>query len=115
MDLTAAIETYKQKLPVFDNTWHDLAQTCATDRGLNIKSGGNARNFEVSSTLAPYEQDDLLPHLLLAAVLAAEMNASMVTIWDDVSKTVEQPIGSYWRWLAQEARRLSLVTDGQPN
>lgn len=115
IDLPAAIETYKQQLPLFDRTWHDLAQTCATDRGLHIKSGGNARNFEVSGKLEAYEDDDLLPHLLLAAVLAAEMNASMVTIWDDVSKTVGQPIGSYWRWLSQETRRLSLVTDVQPN
>ncbi len=115
VDLSTAIETYKQQLPVFDRTWHDLAQTCDTDRGLHIKSGGKARNFEVSGKLEPYEDTDLLPHLLLAAALAAEMNASMVTIWDDVSKTVGQPIGSYWRWLAQETRRLSLVTDVRPN
>lgn len=115
IDLTTAIETYKQELPLFDRTWHDLAQTCHTDRGLQVKSGGQARNFEISGKLEPYEDDDLLPHLLLAAVLAAEMNASMITIWDGVKETVAQPIGSYWRWLAQEARRLSLVADVQPN
>lgn len=116
LDLIGAIETYKQELPVFDRTWHNLAQTCDTDRGLHIKSGGQARSFEVSGNLEPYEDaEDLLPHLLLAAALAAEMNASMVTIWDEVSKSVGEPIGSYWRWLAQETRRLSIVTDLPPN
>ena len=114
IDLPAAIETYKKELPLFDRTWHDLAQ-CHTDRGLQIQAGGQARNFEVSGNLEPYEGDDLLPHLLLAAVLAAEMNASMITIWDDVKGTIKQPIGSYWRWLAQEARRLSLSADVRPN
>ena len=51
----------------------------------------------------------------IAAVLAAEMNASMITIWDDVKETTVEPIGSYWRWLAQEARRLSLATEIRPN
>jgi hypothetical protein len=115
LDLTAAIETYKQQLPLFDRTWHDLAETCNNDRTLQLQSGGKARNFEVSGKLEPYEEADLLPHLLFAATLAADMNASMVTIWDDVSKTIEQPIGSYWRWLAQETRRLSLPTDVRPN
>ena len=115
IDLPAAIETYKKELPLFDRTWHDLAQICHTDRGLQIQAGGQARNFEVSGNLEPYEGDDLLPHLLLAAVLAAEINASMITIWDDVKGTIKQPIGSYWRWLAQEARRLSLSTDVRPN
>ena len=115
IDLPAAIETYKKELPLFDRTWHDLAQICHTDRSLQIQAGGQARNFEVSGNLEPYEDDDLLPHLLLAAVLAAEMNASMITIWDDVKGTIKQPIGSYWRWLAQEARRLSLSTDVRPN
>lgn len=115
IDLNTAIETYKQQLPLLDRTWHDLAQTCDNDRSLQIQSGGQARNFEVSGDLEPYGQDDLLPHLLLAAVLAAEMNASMITIWDDVKETTVEPIGSYWRWLAQEARRLSLSTDVRPN
>lgn len=115
LNLTTAIETYKQELPLFDRTWHDLAQTCNTDRDLHMKSGGQARNFEVSGNLEPYEDTDLLPHLLLTAVLAAEMNASMITIWDDASKIVTQPIGSYWRWLAQETRRLPLPTAIQAN
>jgi hypothetical protein len=110
IDPTLAIETYKQQLPLLDHTWHDLAQTYTTDRELHIKSGGQARNFEVSGRLEPYESDDLLPHLLLTALLAAEMNASMITIWDDVRHTIGQPIGSYWRWLAQETRRLSFPT-----
>ena len=114
IDLTLAIETYKQQLPLLDHTWHDLAQTSTTDRELHIKSGGQARNFEVSGRLEPYENDDLLPHLLLTALLAAEMNASMITIWDDVRQTIGEPIGSYWRWLAQETRRLSFPTT-QPN
>jgi hypothetical protein len=115
IDLNTAIETYKQQLPLLDRTWHDLAQTCDTDYGLHKNSGGQARNFEVSREVAPYEQDDLLPHLLLAAVLAAEMNASMITIWHDVKETVGEPIGGYWPWLAREARRLSVATDIRPN
>ena len=56
--------------------------------------------------LNPYDQNDLLPHFLLAAVLAERFGASILMAWPYVRPHLKKEIGTYWRWLAQAVRDL---------
>ena len=56
--------------------------------------------------LKPYDQNDLLPHFLLAAVLAEQLDASILMTWPQVRPHLKAEIGTYWRWLAQAVRDL---------
>jgi hypothetical protein len=67
---------------------------------------GHLRSLPAPARPIHYEEDDLLPHYLLSAVLADEMNASIITIWKEVERHTNHPIGDYWHWMAQEARKL---------
>ena len=115
VNLATAIKKYKKEVPVLDNAWHDLAEKCAAPSRLTAGAAVHIRDVAAPGELAHYDETDVLPHLLLTAVLAAEMNASMITIWRDVSKHVGKTIGTYWRWMAQQARRLPNASNSRPN
>lgn len=115
VNLATAIKRYKKEGPVLDDAWHDLAEKCAAPSRLTAGAAVHIRDVAAPGELAHYDETDVLPHLLLTAVLAAEMNASMITIWRDVSKHVGKTIGTYWRWMAQQARRLPNASNSRPN
>ncbi len=104
--LATAIEKYKQDLPIPSQAWHDLAAEHSVPNRINSSLTDHLRELPAPADLADYEQDDLLPHYLLTAVLADEMNASMLTIWEEVKKHTNPPIGTYWHWMAQAVRAL---------
>src|SRR5260370_34763975 len=85
---------------------HDLAAKNSVTNRINERLVGHLRDLPAPAKVAHYEDDDLLPHYLLTAVLADEMNASMLTIWKEVEKNTDHPIGTYWPWMAQAVRAL---------
>jgi|GEM_PF-1774541 len=104
--LNTAIEKYKQELPIPSQAWHDLAAKSSVPNRIDEGLVGHLRSLPTPYDVPHCEEDDLLPHYLLTAVLADEMNASMLTIWRDVEQHTSSPIGTYWHWMAQEVRKL---------
>jgi hypothetical protein len=98
-----------------------LHEHVASNLGLqeDLASGnGKERSNETSVRMAcspieeaklkPYDQNDVLPHFLLAAALAEQMRGSILMSWPYVSPVLQEEIGTFWHWLAQEVRALPI-------
>ena len=56
--------------------------------------------------LQPYDESDLLPHFLLAAVISEHARTTILMGWSHVRHHLKEEIGTFWRWLAQAVRAL---------
>jgi hypothetical protein len=112
-----------------EESWHTLAAKCEPiirfqfdqHLTLDITKWNVAKRLALHATndsvrmmasgpdneLQPFEKSDLLPHYLLASTLTAyDGGGGLTTIWPHVRKGLKADIGSFWRWLAQEVRKL---------
>ena len=118
ISLASALKTIKAESLPFNESWHTLAVKCqvfnsAHDNhitGMVAPSDGACLSLRMSSVpqaeLKPYDQNDLLPHFLLAAVFAERFGASILMAWPYVRPHLKKEIGTYWHWLAQAVRAL---------
>jgi hypothetical protein len=118
ISLASALKTIKAETLPLNESWHTLAVKCqvfnsAHDNhitGMAALSDGPCLNLRMSTVpqeeLKPYDQNDLLPHFLLAAVHAERLGASILMAWPYVRPHLKKEIGTYWRWLAQAVRDL---------
>jgi len=118
ISLASALKIIKAETLSFNESWHTLAVKCqvfnsAHDNhitGMVAPSDSACLSLRMSSVpqaeLNTYDQNDLLPHFLLAAVLAERFGASILMAWPYVRPHLKKEIGTYWRWLAQAVRTL---------
>jgi hypothetical protein len=117
ISLASALKTIKAEPLSLNESWHTLAVKCevfntAHDNKIigTVPPSSSCVSLRLSSVpeaeLKPYAQDDLLPHFLLAAVLAENLGASILMTWPYVRAHLKKEIGTYWRWLAQAVRDL---------
>lgn len=117
ISLASALKTIKAESLSLNESWHTLAVKCevfntAHDNNIigTVPPSSSCVSLRLSSVpeaeLKPYAQDDLLPHFLLAAVLAENLGASILMPWPYVRPHLKKEIGTYWRWLAQAVRDL---------
>ena len=118
ISLASALKTIKEQTLPFNESWHTLAVKCQVFNsmhdnhvtGIAPSHDGLGLSLRMSSVpqaeLKPYDQNDLLPHFLLAAVLAERLGASILMAWPYVRPHLKKEIGTYWRWLAQAVRTL---------
>jgi hypothetical protein len=120
--LASALKRIRNKTLVPTEPWHTLAGKC---RALNVdqfydhlaslmhpsEEDGPDESVRMSTLpdneeLKPYDQSDLLPHFLFAASLAEHGRTSILTAWQYVGPYLNEEIGTFWHWLAQEVRAL---------
>jgi hypothetical protein len=75
-------------------------------------------SFRMSSVpeeeLKPYDENDLLPHFLLAAVISEHARTTILMGWSHVRHHLKEEIGTFWRWLAQAVRDLPAPDSESP-
>ncbi len=121
ISLASALKKIKTENLTLNESWHSLAAKCqalnSVQFGEHIASmlepadeDGPDRSLRMSSVpdaeLKPYDENDLLPHFLLAAVIAEHARASILMAWPYVRPHLKEEIGTFWRWLAQEVRAI---------
>ena len=117
ISLANALKTIKAENLSINESWHTLALKCQLFTGEHdnnttgmVPPSTTCLGLRVSSVpqaeLKPYDQNDLLPHFLLAAGLAEHLAASILMTWPYVRPHLNKEIGTYWRWLAQAVRDL---------
>ena len=122
--LATAIKKIKVNNLTFSEPWHTLAARSATLNTVHFANHMTSmmdasaedddadKSLRMSSVpdeeLKPYEKADLLPHYLLTAVIAVRARGSMLMVWPHVREHVKEEIGTFWYWLAQEVRALSV-------
>ena len=102
INLASALKKIKAENLTFNESWHTLAAKC---RALNsvqfdehitsmldpADEDGPDRSLRMSSVpdaeLKPYDKNDLLPHFLLATVIAEHARASILMPWPHVRVT----------------------------
>lgn len=107
ISLEDATTKYKIELPITTQEWSDLAAKVSLDNRQALGfNGTNLRTLMIPFDIPDVEDGDLLPHYLFAAVLAEDMGASLLTTWDQVKKSKDDPIGNFWQWMANEVKAL---------
>ena len=120
ISLANAIRTIKAENLTFNESWHTLAVKCQVFNTVQFDNhiqsmlappeDGTDLSLRMSSVpeeeLKPYDEDDLLPHFLLAAVVAEHARTTILMGWSHVRHYLKEEIGTYWRWLAQTVRTL---------
>ena len=107
LSLEHALTKYTKDLPILSPEWRDLANKVSlNNRQILGYDGTNLRALTLPFELPKLDDEDPLPVYLLAAVLADDMDASVLTVWQDLKDSKDAPIGNFWEWMAHEVRQL---------
>ena len=119
--LSAALEKTKAQKLIPTEPWQTIAAKCHPIIGkhfndhLTTLHSPEANGVDKSVRMADTQErrvkptkDDLLPHYLLAAAIAEHARGSILMTWPFVEPHLQDQIGNYWHWLAQEIRTLPL-------
>ena len=120
ISLANALRTIKAENLTLNESWHTLAVKCQVFNSVQFANhiqsmlapsqDGPDLSLRMSSVpeeeLKPYDENDLLPHFLLAAVIAEHARTTILMGWSHARHHVKEEIGTYWRWLAQTVRTL---------
>ena len=122
VSLANALKIIKTENLTVNESWHTLAVKCQVFNTVQFANhiqsllepseDGPDLSLRMSSVpeeeLSPYDENDLLPHFLLAAVVAEHARTTILMGWSHARHYVKEEIGTYWRWLAQTVRTLPI-------